>query len=99
MIGQDADRDGLERVPSLNGLIDTPEAIDFFDQQVARSLRKDDGEKENIALGSNVSRHDVSYRGWMWFQDGGHASLCPPYEPLAMTGRECGGPYFFPTFS
>jgi hypothetical protein len=32
MIGQDANRDSLERVSSLNGLIDTPEAIDFFDQ-------------------------------------------------------------------
>jgi hypothetical protein len=62
MIGQNADRDGLKRVPPLNGLIDAPEAIDFFDQQVARPLREDDGEKEDAALGTNVSRHDALYR-------------------------------------
>ena len=61
MIGQNADRDGLERVPLLNGLVDAPKAIDFFDQEVARPLREDDGEKENTALGTNVSRHDLSY--------------------------------------
>jgi hypothetical protein len=49
-------------VPLLNGLVGTPQAIDLFDQQVAWPLREDDGEKENITLGTNVSRHDVAYR-------------------------------------
>jgi hypothetical protein len=53
MIGQDADCDGLERVAPLNGLIDAPQAIDFFDQKVARPLREDDGEKENTAFGAD----------------------------------------------
>jgi hypothetical protein len=83
MIGQDTNRDCLERVSSLNGLIDSPQTIDFFNQKITWPLRKDDGEKENTAFGSNVSRHPVPYRDWLWFQDGGHASLCPPYEVFA----------------
>jgi hypothetical protein len=69
--------------------------------------------KENATLGTNILRHDASYRGWMWFQDGGHASLCPPYEVFAplrkrfafVAGNDGEGAtpntatYFFPTFS
>jgi hypothetical protein len=62
VIREYTDRDCLERVSPLNGLIDAPQAIDFFDQQAARPLREDDGEKEDAAFGTNISRHDVSYR-------------------------------------
>jgi hypothetical protein len=49
-------------MPSLDGLIDAPQTIDFFDQQVVRPLCKDDGEKENAAFGTDVTRLDALYR-------------------------------------
>jgi hypothetical protein len=73
-------RDGLKRMSLLDDFVDVTKTIDFVDQNVTRPLRDNDGEKENIALGSNVLRHNVRYRNQTWFQDGGHASLCPPYE-------------------
>jgi hypothetical protein len=62
MIRQNADRDGLKRMPLLNDFIDVPEAVDFVDQKAVGPLREDDREKENAAIGTNILRHDVPYR-------------------------------------
>jgi hypothetical protein len=61
MIGQNADRDGLERMSLLNDFVDVPKAIDLVDQKAIGPLREDDGEKEDATFRANVLRHDVSY--------------------------------------
>jgi hypothetical protein len=50
MIGQDADCDGLERVAPLNGLIDAPQAIDFFDQKLLGRCARTTVKKKTLPL-------------------------------------------------
>ena len=57
MVRQNADSDGFKRMPLLNDFVDVPETIDFVDQEPVGPLCEDDGEKENAAFGSNISRH------------------------------------------
>ena len=86
-----------KRMSLLNDLVDVPQAIDFVDQQAVRPLRKDDGEKENAAFGTNVSRHDASYCNLSVVSKMvGTLRFAHPTKCRAMTVRTA---YFFPTFS
>jgi hypothetical protein len=46
-------------MPLLYDFVDVPETIDFVDQEPVGPLCEDDGEKENAAFGTNISRHNL----------------------------------------
>jgi hypothetical protein len=45
----------------LNDFVDVPETIDLIDQKRAGPLCKDNREKENAAVCTDISGHDMSY--------------------------------------
>ena len=59
VIRQDAYRKGFERMSLLDGAVDIPEMIDMPNEEIARSIRKGDGEEEHAALnlGTTIPRH------------------------------------------
>src|ERR1700704_3687928 len=59
VVGQDANCDGLERMPLLNRPINTPETVDVPQEHVTRSVGESDGEEEDAAFDvcPTVSRH------------------------------------------
>ena len=60
MVGQNADRDCFERIPILNGRIDTTQMIDMLYQEIARPIGKCNGEEKYSAfdLGTTVPCHN-----------------------------------------
>jgi hypothetical protein len=83
MVGQNTDRDGLERAILLNGSIDTSESFDLIDQQIAPAVGKDDGEKEHAAfdLRSEIFGHNCSYVIGPWWA---RQRIAHPHAPLAL---------------
>ena len=63
MIGQDADRNRFKGAARLNGKVGLPQAIYFFDQQAARTVRENNGEKEKATLDicAAIIRHPPLY--------------------------------------
>src|SRR5438132_13883222 len=59
MVRQDADRVRCERQARLNLTINLPQALDILDKQLARPVKKRNGEKEYPAFNSwaPISRH------------------------------------------
>jgi hypothetical protein len=73
VIRQDANGNRLKRTPVLNTSIDRSQAIDVFDQQIARSVGKNNREEKHAALYicTKIVRHGLSYHAKV---KGGHAS-------------------------
>jgi len=57
----------------LDGTIDSPQAVDFFEQQIARMINKCDREEEHAAFCICIVRHMLSWHAWKF----GRASLLP----------------------
>jgi hypothetical protein len=57
VVGQDTDRDRLERAALLDSPVDSPEAIDMIYEQGARPIFEHDREEERAALRAPISRH------------------------------------------
>src|ERR1700734_3680752 len=84
VIGQDADGNSLERTSIFDRGVDTPQAFDVLDQQIAATLGECEREEEHSAfdLKPTIARHPS-----LPSRSGGHgaARLCPPYTPAQST--------------
>src|ERR1700734_2907227 len=78
VIGQDADGNSLERTSIFDRGVDTPQAFDVLDQQIAATSGECEREEEHSAfdLKPTIARHPS-----LPSRSGGHgaARLCPPY--------------------
>ena len=90
MIGQNANGNRLEGPTLLHGTMDLSQAVNLFNEKVARSVRKSDRKEETAALDvcTTIVRHIRSYHDWHWWARGAcHRAriratrwLCPPYK-------------------
>jgi hypothetical protein len=64
---QDASRDCLEGSKHLNCTISSSQMIDLIDREGARSIGKNEREKENAAFGSTIFAHNRLYHERIWW--------------------------------